>query len=195
MTDSAIIIFVKNPVAGKVKTRIAASVGDEKALEIYHKLVAHTCEIIAQVPVDRFVFYSDFIDDDDLWDRTLFQKRLQEGTDLGSRMKAAFSDILNDYNKVVIVGSDCIELHESHILLAIDKLLYHDLVFGPAEDGGYYLMGMKNLHPFLFENIRWSEPEVFATSMDRAKENELAIGLLPVLSDVDFIEDWEKHMK
>jgi len=191
----ALIIFVKNPIAGQVKTRIAASIGNEKALDIYHKLVEHTFNITSEITVNRFVFYSDFIDHDDIWHDSLFEKHLQKGSDLGARMEHAFTTILSQHEKVLIIGSDCKELEVSHIQQSIEKLEHHDLVFGPAEDGGYYLMGMKKLYNFLFQDIIWSGPEVYNVSLERAKENELAIGILPVLSDVDYIEDWEKYTK
>ena len=111
----ALIIFAKNPVYGKVKTRLAATIGNEQALFIYHQLINHTINITSQISVDKIVCYSDEIDENDNWDNRIYQKELQHGNDLGERMKNAFkSSFTAGYEQAIIIGTDCIELSESY---------------------------------------------------------------------------------
>jgi hypothetical protein len=103
------MIFSKNPILGKVKTRLARSVGDEKALEIYRLLLKHTRDITKPILCDRVVYYSDFINCEDLWSHESFLKKKQTGQDLGERMANAFKDQLNEHKSCVIIGTDCYE--------------------------------------------------------------------------------------
>lgn len=119
----ALIIFIKNAVLGKVKTRLASSLGEENALLIYKKLLQHTCLITKNIVADKYVFYSEQINDDDLWENDVFKKELQSGDDLGERMKNAFELIFKkDYQEIVIIGSDCYELNEEIMQEAFCRL-------------------------------------------------------------------------
>ena len=121
--SSALIIFVRNPVLGKVKTRLASTLGDEKALEIYRILLRHTSDVTKDLAVDKFVFYDDHIDQNDIWENDIFEKFLQQGSDLGERMTKAFDYLFKKkYSKVIIIGSDCFELSESILSQAFDAL-------------------------------------------------------------------------
>lgn len=188
----ALIIFIRNPVLGKVKTRLAAGAGNEEALNIYKELLRHTRETASAVACTRYVFYSDFIDEQDEWPQTLFNKRLQQGTGLGEKMLLAFKEVLPNHSRAVIIGSDCYTLRTRHIETALEQLNSHDTVIGPAEDGGYYLLGMKQLLPFLFEAIQWSTAKVLAQTLARVKENNITVQLLEPLHDVDTLADWQK---
>lgn len=192
-----IIIFIKNPVLGKVKTRLAATVGDEKALEIYQRLLDVTRKTVTKVNAKYHLFYSDVIDMDDDWDIQDFDKYLQQGNDLGERMSAAFRNIFsqNDSSalqKVVIIGSDCPALTSDILEMAFTILGDSDVVVGPTFDGGYYLLGMKEYHPALFENISWSTDAVYQETNDKSRELQLNIADLPTLSDIDNEADWNK---
>lgn len=189
--EEALIVFAKNPVPGAVKTRLAATVGNEKALEIYKALVACTQAVTEKLRCDKWIYYSDAIAEDDGWANTAF-KAVQSGSDLGERMKNAFADALEQYNKAVIIGTDCPCLESSLIEEAFAKLDEADVVLGPAADGGYYLLGMKALHPALFEGIAWSTATVLSETMRRCQSEGLAVHLLPVLSDIDDEEDWKQ---
>ena len=194
-----IIIFIKNPVLGKVKTRLAATVGDEKALEIYQRLLDVTRKTVTKVNAKYHLFYSDVIDMDDDWDIQDFDKYLQQGNDLGERMSAAFRNIFsqNDSSalqKVVIIGSDCPALTSDILEMAFTILGDSDVVVGPTFDGGYYLLGMKEYHPALFENISWSTDAVYQETNDRSRELQLNIADLPTLSDIDNEADWNKAL-
>ncbi len=192
MSD-ALIIFVRNPELGKVKTRLAATLGQEKALEIYQQLLAHTLNVTKNIAVQKFVFYDGSILKQDLWRKNGYHQLLQKQADLGKKMHNAFETILEKgFNKVVIIGSDCIELTQEIILKAFDLLKTNDVVIGPANDGGYYLLGIKKLYPQLFINKQWSTEDVYETTIRDFKESELKYFELPVLIDIDTEEDWEQ---
>jgi hypothetical protein len=188
---NAVIIFVRNPELGKVKTRLAATVGDEEALNIYCLLLNHTMQQAGKVAADKFVFYHQQIKADDIWNKDGFYKKLQTGESLGDKMKAAFDEIFNlGYNKIMIIGSDCLQLNSTIINAGFGLLDEHDTVIGPATDGGYYLLGMKKNYGFLFDNKAWSTENVFDDSMKDMQHHQLSTGLLPVLTDVDTEADW-----
>ncbi|MEO6452798.1 MAG: TIGR04282 family arsenosugar biosynthesis glycosyltransferase [Ginsengibacter sp.] len=189
----ALIIFVKNPERGKVKTRLANTLGDEKALEIYISLLEHTRSIVTLLNVDKFVFYFDTPNYNDVWPNIIFNKKQQYGNDLGERMMNAFNEIFETgYERVSIIGSDCIELTGTIILTAFKELESSDIVIGPAADGGYYFLGMKKLHTALFYNIKWSTANVLEETIAGCDKEHLTYKLLPVLNDIDEAEDWLK---
>ena len=158
---SVLIIFVKNPVLGKVKTRLADALGEENALLIYQKLLQHTCLVTGNIIADKYVFYLEFINHNDLWKNEVYKKKLQHGNDLGERMKNAFELLFQKgYKEIVIIGSDCYELTEEIIMNAFGELKQKDVVIGPAKDGGYYLLGMNIFIPELFTGKSWSTNKV-----------------------------------
>ncbi len=188
---NAIIIFVRNPELGKAKTRLAATVGDEKALEIYKELLQHTFNITAAVEADKYVFYHEAINETDVWNAVGFYKELQNGDVLGEKMDYAFTAVFNrPYHKVIIIGSDCLQLSSAIINDAFAALQNHDTVIGPAKDGGYYLLGMKKLVSGVFENKKWSTDSVYADTLNTLQTNGLTTALLPQLTDVDTEDDW-----
>lgn len=192
--STGIIVFIKNPRLGHVKTRLAKDIGDKRALEIYLKLTAHTQRVLSAVPyVNRNVYYSEFIDDADDWSSDLFIKGLQSDGDLGDRIKHAFTEVFKENEKVIIIGSDCAQLSADHILQAVDALDQHNVVIGPSLDGGYYLLGMDSNYKFLFENIEWSTESVFEETKSKALAQKLTVSEIEKLSDIDYIEDWEKY--
>ncbi len=192
----AIIIFVRKPELGKVKTRLAASAGDEKALEVYKALLQHTYDITMPVGADKYVFYAGEIEKNDLWNAQGYIKRLQSNDDLGRKMKDAFIHLFDDgYDQVVITGSDCFELTTAIINQAFDKLEDNELVIGPANDGGYYLLGLKRMITSLFENKQWSTDTVLADTIKDVKALDISYALLPELSDIDTIEDLNRYQQ
>src|SRR5690554_4685236 len=153
----ALIIFIKNPEPGKVKTRLAKTIGNKSALAIYKRMLRHTMNVSLQLKVNRQVWYSSFVDKSDNWNSSRFKKYLQTGDNLGERMKNAFAQAFREnYKQVVIIGSDCPELSARLLDDAYRALQASDLVIGLAEDGGYYLLGMKTFQPQLFTDIPWS---------------------------------------
>jgi uncharacterized protein len=186
-----LMIFAKNPMLGKVKTRLARDIGEAKALEVYLKLLTHTSIISSAIPQDKRVFYSDFIPELDVYfDKTHFQKRLQVGDTLGNRMKNAFADSFADgYSSVVIIGSDCPELNQDILLSAFELFSNYDVVIGPATDGGYYLLGTRLWLPEIFENKNWSTETVLSDTIQDLNRLNIKYALLPYLSDVDEEKD------
>ncbi|RIJ34428.1 TIGR04282 family arsenosugar biosynthesis glycosyltransferase [Pontibacter oryzae] len=188
--NKLLLLFVRNPELGKVKTRLAASVGPEKALEIYLHLLQHTRDVTLPLPMHKLVYYTNAIDTNDFWPNDKYEKRVQPPGDLGEKMQAAFAAAFDEgYASVVIIGSDCLQLTDKIILDAYQKLEKSDVVIGPALDGGYYLLGMNRLHPRLFQNKHWSTERVFPETIHDIQELHLSYALLPHLSDIDHIED------
>lgn len=186
----ALVIFAKNTEAGKVKTRLAATIGEEAALAVYYQLLSYTASITNDLSVDKFVFYSGYIEKLDAWDNNHYFKQIQQGNDLGERMQQAFETIFEKgYREIVIIGTDCHELQANIISKAFTSLDSHDVVIGPAADGGYYLLGMKQPYLTLFENISWSTNTVFYETILKCKTSQLDYCLLPILRDIDREED------
>ena len=193
-SKNALIVFQKNLVSGKVKTRLAKALGDAEALKIYISLVSYTRYIIDELNCDKFIFYSDYIEQNDDWKHG-YNKAVQEGKDLGERMSNAFGTALqNGYEKVIVIGTDCPMLTAEIVNEAFKKLNKSDVAIGASADGGYYLLGMKKLHTFLFQNIAWSTPSVFASTVSECKKHNLSYHILPTLHDVDEETDLS-HMK
>lgn len=191
--NEALLLFIKNPEKGKVKTRLAATVGEEQALKIYLALLEHTRKVAQAVQVDRMLFYSSHVVNEDEWPNQAFQKYVQEGADLGDRMLNAFQLAFEKHQKVVIIGSDCASLTPAILQDAFDQLDHFPFVIGPATDGGYYLLGMKAPEPALFQHMEWSTDRVLPTTLDRIRNLGKLYHLLPELSDIDFEEDWERY--
>jgi rSAM/selenodomain-associated transferase 1 len=189
---NALIIFTRNPELGKCKTRLAKTIGDQSALDIYKYLLQHTANVSKKVDASRYVFYSETIRQNDIWENKYFNKKLQSGSDLGERMLNAFTDLFKaDYKNVLIIGSDLLDLNETIIADAFAKLETTDVVIGPAEDGGYYLLGMKSLQENIFKNKDWGT-ETVRTETLKDLEN-CTVSLLKVLNDIDTYEDMKHY--
>ncbi len=193
MEHNALIIFVKNPVLGRVKTRLAKTIGDEAALAAYLHLLEVTRDIAIGSISHKYVFYSDVIDHHDLWNGHGCTKMLQKGDDLGERMAHAFTTVLERHQHAVIIGSDCGDLTTEIIERAFTTLAETDVVVGPSFDGGYYLLGMNEMQPQLFGEIEWSTDEVFKTTLSRALEAGLSVTELIELTDIDHEADWLRY--
>ncbi len=188
--DSLLMIFAKNPELGKVKTRLAKTIGNEQALMIYVKLLEHTHAVADKVFADKAIFYSNKVQEFEILDYYKFPKFLQKGKDLGERMDRAFGQAFGqDYDKVIIIGSDCIEISSEIIEDALKALDDNNVVIGPAQDGGYYLLGMDRHYPHLFKNKVWSTSDVLLDTILDIKKLKLSYALLPTLSDVDEEKD------
>ena len=189
-SDELLLIFIKNPQKGKVKTRLAKPVGDDQALAVYQALLAHTHSITASMDRPRQVWYSNAIDTNDRWEQGGFYKQKQSGDDLGERMQHAFrQSFANGKQKVVVIGSDCAQLTQGIINQAFAALNDNDVVIGPSEDGGYYLLGMRLFFGDLFAGISWSAPTVFEETVGRVQSKGHSLELLPTLNDIDTEED------
>jgi len=191
--SQAFIIFIRNPELGKVKTRIAKEVGDQRALDVYRELLRQTREVALKIDIKRFLFYSESINHNDEWSNEDFNKVVQPKGDLGEKMSQAFQYVLSQYDQVIIIGSDCPKLNYSHIVNAFEQLNHHDVVIGPSLDGGYYLLGFSDYQATLFENINWSTDQVYPQTLMRIENAKLSYTTLEKLSDIDYWADWEKH--
>lgn len=191
MPNNLLIIFVKNILLGKVKTRLAKTIGDTGAFEVYKELVAITEKETSTLQnCDIRIFYSDAIIETKWPGRDKF---LQVGNDLGERMQHAFDLAFKDgYRKVIGIGSDLPDLKAPIIEAGFDSLVTHDTVFGPAEDGGYYLLGMTNLYNCIFENKPWSTEKLLDETLAELDQKGLTYQLLTRLNDIDTIEDLKK---
>ena len=195
MTEFALIIFIKNPQLGKVKTRLAATVGNEKALQIYHALTDYTRQEAQKLlpEISVYVFYSDFVDMNDGWDNSIFQKRVQQGIDLGERMYHAFSEVLQQHKGAIIIGSDCPQLTHEGLSEAFQHLETADFAIGKADDGGYYLLGMQYAEQSLFEGIDWSTENVFLQTIRKMQTLKGKIYYASTLTDIDTEADWLRY--
>jgi rSAM/selenodomain-associated transferase 1 len=190
MAKSLLIIFVRNPERGKVKTRLAATIGLDKALEVYLLLLQRTMDITQPLLVDKTVFFSDFLERNGKWGNQHYQHQVQQGGDLGERMAQAFAGAFaKGYKRVGIIGSDCYELTSGILGQAFDLLEEKDLVLGPSTDGGYYFLGMTRFWPEIFQHKTWSAATVLAETLADAARLQLKCALLAELTDVDEAKD------
>lgn len=189
LSANALVIFVRNAVIGNVKQRLAMDIGDAAALDVYQSLLLHTWQVTSQVAATRYVYYSDHLEHDDIWDVHTYLKRVQSGMDLGARMCNAINETLAHHRNVVLIGSDLPGLDTQILAEAFDALRYAEVVIGPAVDGGYYLLGCKGLHPSLFEDIDWGTGRVFVQTRDRLLAQHLNFKILESKRDIDTVED------
>lgn len=190
MPKNLIIILTKNPELGKGKSRLAATVGKENALIIFKELIKHTVSITKNLEADKWVFYSDYLGDNEYFDDSIYTKHLQEGNDLGDRMRNAMVKATDaGYEKVIMIGSDCYQLSQKELEKGFKILDSNDFVFGPADDGGYYLIGTRTTFTKVFDNKTWSTATVLYEAIRDVENADLTFGELATLSDVDYEED------
>jgi rSAM/selenodomain-associated transferase 1 len=187
-----LIVFVKNLIAGKVKSRLALTIGYNSALFIYQDLMQQIHEVVADLPFEKQVAYATSIEKDDIWPSETFDKVEQQGKDIGDRMYNAISKGLESgYENVILIGSDIINLKSEIIFDAFNKLKQSEMVIGPAKDGGYYLIGLKKPIVELFEKKDWSTNKVLNQTLNNCIEMGLTVSMLPELADLDRIEDFQ----
>ena len=187
-SDRLLLIFTRNPELGKCKTRLAATIGDSAALDVYKFLLGHTVKITSNLQAEKYVYYSEEIWQKDVWSNSIFTKKLQSGHDLGARMMNAFAEGFEaGFKKIIVIGSDMFDLSQEDLKDAFGQLEHHDFVVGPAKDGGYYLLGMKKMKPILFENKKWGTSSVLEDTLATIKNENYT--LLPIKNDVDLYED------
>lgn len=188
MEKNLLMIFTRNPELGKCKTRLAATIGNQAALEVYELLLDHTVTITKNLSVTKEVHYSTRIGQNDIWDPTVYNKKQQEGKDLGVRMYNAFRNgFESGYTNIIIIGSDMYDLSEQDIENAFEALKNNEYVIGPAEDGGYYLFGMKSLNSKVFQNKSWGTNTVLPNTLKDIQQTN--VKLLEERNDVDYYED------
>lgn len=189
---TAVLVFVRAPEPGRVKTRLAAAIGPDPALRVYRRLAEHTIREALASGSEVRVHYTPEGSGDAVraWLGGGPVYLSQSEGDLGERMRAAFARAFGDgRQRVVIIGSDLPEMREELLRRAFALLDAHEAVLGPARDGGYYLLGLKGLPEGIFDGIAWSTPSVLAATQERLRAAGIAPAMLETLSDVDEAED------
>ena len=185
-----LIVFTKNAQLGKVKTRLAATIGDDEAFHTHQLLVEKTAIQMSSILCNKVVYYSDHIKDDDLFSTNGYHQHVQFGEDLGQRMHNAFSaEFKKGYTSIVMIGTDCPDLEEGTVSEAFELLKSNELVLGPANDGGYYLIGLSSPQEELFSGIEWSTSSVFEKTIEIAKVAQMSVGILSTKRDIDTFDD------
>jgi uncharacterized protein len=192
-----LIIFLKAPRPGLVKTRLSATMGGEEAGRVYQQLVETVLEHVSNLPAVTLCFApDDAAGEIERWLRPGWNLKAQETGDLGERMCRAFTRTFQEGGRqVVIIGSDCPTIAQADIEDAWTALETFDLVLGPATDGGYWLIGLRRVEGSLFEGISWSTESVFQKTLSLAKAGNLSVKLLRTLSDIDTEADWKNYLK
>ena len=187
MKKNLLIVFVKNIILGKVKTRLAKTIGDIGAFKVYSELVDITEKASTKVDADKHIYFSDVIITSK-WKNN--QKFVQVGSDLGIRMQNAFKNgFAEGYENIILIGSDLPNISKEIIDAGFTNLQNNDVVFGPAEDGGYYLVGMSKMNTDIFQNKPWSQSELLNVTLSQLKEQQQSVGLTETLNDIDTFED------
>lgn len=191
--ESLLLVFAKTPTLGIVKSRLAETLGEEKTLWVYQQLLAKTEAVLQQTFSKVVVFYAGQSAHDFKSCFKDFPKKPQMGTDLGKRMSNAFEwGFAQGFPKVIGIGTDLWDLDPGIIEGALSALDATKVVLGPAKDGGYYLIGMREFYPKLFENKTWSGPEVFKDTLADLQSERVA--LLEEKSDIDSYKDLVLHL-
>ncbi len=190
MSNQLLIVFTRRPELGKVKTRLSKETSDEVALTVYKDLLKHTHAITKNLEVDKWVFYTDEIEFEDLWDEGEFMKLVQTQGDLGTKMQEAFFKGFGaGYLEIVIIGSD-VETLTSKVIEEAFEQVKEQNVIGPSEDGGYYLLGLNEPRTDVFTNKEWGTDSVLRDTLIDFSNEDIAI--LEELNDIDLLEDIEE---
>lgn len=195
-----ILLFIKAPLKGRIKSRLAAAIGNDAALELYQRFVLDTIDTVGALTLPvRICFYPpDAVAVIRTWLGNEQDCMPQQGNDLGERMERAFEQVFQEgYERALLIGSDIPELSKAVMLEAMAALDTNDAVLGPAADGGYYLIGFtaKTFLPSVFHDIVWSTGTVCDETLGRFKRSGRRVHLLPKLHDVDTKEDLRVFFK
>lgn len=179
--------MARPPEKGKVKTRLAADLGEEKTLLVYKALLNKLSSTLHQLKTSVHIFWTHlpFPTEFNTWNNSI-----QCDGDLGMKMHTAFEQCAGlSSHSMVMIGTDCYDLEADRINDAFEALKLTDVVIGPAMDGGYYLIGMNHVHPDLFHEMPWSTSHLLETTIERMREKGLGFILLPALRDIDDVAD------
>ena len=190
--EPLIQIFCKAPVLGKVKTRLIQEMGKRRALDLYLQMLERLMAEFTQVTLKTELWISPD-KDHAFFEPFAFARFQQAGPDLGGRMSTALRDGLTRHDSVILVGTDLPLINRSYIEQAVGVLKTHDVVLGPAEDGGYGLVGVKGEIPDMFSDIDWGTERVLSQTCARLNRDGLDFGLLPLIWDVDRPDDLPRY--
>ena len=200
MTSSAVRVAVlaRKAELGRGKTRLAETVGAERALAIYRYLIGRTAAAVAASGLTATVYFDPEIGDEEVWPEAVFAKAVQlPSSNLGDRI---YDAAVRSYDAergdagVLLLGTDCPTLTGQVLTKAAQQLLTHDAVLGPSDDGGYYLLGLRRPTPGVFERIDWSTEAVADQTRERCRELGLSHAELDVRSDIDTEADWRAYV-
>lgn len=191
MTDQLILVFAKNAVHGEVKTRLASTEGNDFAYRVYNRLLDITeKETLGVNSADIHVYFTHSTSSNHWTDQERF---LQHGEDLGERMRHAFEYGFSlGYKRIIGIGTDLPDLTSAIINQGFELLWDFDVVFGPANDGGYYLLGMNTMTPEIFTNKPWSNDQLLKQTLEELKSLGKSFQLMGMLNDIDTIDDLNK---
>lgn len=186
--DTLVVVMCKAPVRGLVKTRLAADVGDDAALAVYSELLDYVLDRLHHANVHVAVFVEGGELDSRFRGKNTWHFFPQRGSDLGERIVSALHEA-PCVEKMLVIGTDMPFIDATLLTSASSALDSADVVIGPCVDGGYYLIGMRRVHEELFEGIPWSSADVLDSTLARCTEHGLTSHLLPLLRDVDTLDD------
>ena len=197
MGSERLIIFLKAPRPGCVKTRLARELGAVPACEAYQQMVDCLLANLATLPqVELCLTPDDAAEEIAKWARPGWRMRPQGNGDLGLRLVRAFDRSFSEgAARVLIIGSDCPTITVEDIHAGWDSLKQNEVVLGPAADGGYWLIGLRKRQPFLFENVAWSTSTVLTATLRKMEKAGLRTHLLRTRRDIDSRADWEAFLK
>ena len=190
--DQALAIFARLPVSGKVKTRLAATVGESRALDIYTYLLDHTITIALSTKASVYIFFEGGLPPASTWHPGITYLPQPTGN-LTVKLNHAISFLSESYKHIVIMGSDCPEITTAEIDECFYLLISNDFVLGPASDGGFYLLGSNQHHHDLLNDIQWSTSMVLDQLLRNIKREGHSYALLKTLADIDTEEDWNAY--
>ncbi|EMY77997.1 transferase 1, rSAM/selenodomain-associated [Leptospira weilii serovar Ranarum str. ICFT] len=193
---NTLVLFLKNPISGQVKTRLARTVGDKAALHVYEQLIEITRKQVSILNIPIRLYFDSIPESfSSPWGNQV-SSHLQTGENLGIKMCRAFSETFSaGAKKTIVIGSDCPDLKTEHILEAFSVLDRSDAVVGPAFDGGYYLLGLKSHFPEIFYGIPWSTDRVFEITLEKLQLSGKNVRILPKLNDIDDASDLEPYLR
>lgn len=192
LQKNALIIFVKVPRLSEVKTRLQPELSLEDSLDLHKAMAEDLLNNLSHS--DKYSLFIQYWPDTGLaemqkWFGNNFKYKKQQGSDLGEKLKNAFSEAFENFKKVCIIGSDLPLLSDKDILESFDKLEIADVVLGPSTDGGYYMVALKKYQPLIFQGIDWSTEFVFRQTLDKIKQQNLSVERLPLREDIDSYHD------
>ena len=198
-SKSAVIVFAREPKDGKVKTRLLHNFSIQDVTCLYKAFIKDVLKIVLEVECDeRFIFYAgtgSSIPFLRKFQRNFLLRR-QMGKDLGERMFRAFVQCQKEgFDKMIIIGTDCLTIKSIDIDKAFKKLEHHSCVLGPAKDGGYYLIGLKSPDKRFFEKIKWSTSSVFEQTIGEIKKQKKTVALLRQREDIDTIKSLRRFSR
>ena len=197
--DTVILLFAKAPVAGKVNTRLIADIGVQAATLLQRDLIDQRLSMLTQANLCAvsLMCSPDVQDDYFVHCKQHYPITLsaQSGADLGMRMFNGIKQALQKYKYCIVIGTDAPALDEVLISQAIERLKTgNEVVFVPAEDGGYVLVGLQKPYEFLFQDISWGSAEVMQQSRSKLKKNGISFDELAMCWDIDRLEDYQRYL-